>query len=325
MCLQVTQPGFLATVQDKGRFGYQRFGVPVAGAMDTFAMRAANRLVGNADDSAVLEMGIQAPELVALQDCLIAVTGSGFALFIRGEPAPLWTALVVRVGWKIEFRRQPCGCWAYLALAGGIAVEPVLGSRSTYLRGGFGGFEGRTLQPGDTLYSLHPSSLPLALAGRRLPAHKRPAYSATPLIEVILGPQQEYFDAEGITTFLSSEYLVSPASDRMGYRLQGAAIAHNRGADIVTDGLVAGAVQVPSSGQPIIMMRECPTSGGYAKIAVVVSADLPLLAQCVPGGDARIRFVPTTVEAAQARYRQMLQCLTEVENAEDEDAGVYAF
>ena len=169
MCLQITQPGFLATVQDGGRFGYQRFGIPVAGAMDTFAMRVANRLVGNADDAAVLEIGIQAPVLVALQDCLIAVTGSGFDLFIRGEPAPLWTALVVRSGWEIAFHRQPFGCWIYLALAGGIAVEPVLGSRSTYLRGGFGGFEGRTLQAGDVLYSLHPSSLALTLAGRRLP------------------------------------------------------------------------------------------------------------------------------------------------------------
>ena len=165
----------------------------------------------------------------------------------------------------------------------------------------------------------------MALAGRRLPAHKRPAYSVAPLIEVILGPQQEYFCAEGINAFLSSEYLVSAVSDRMGYRLQGAAIAHSRGADIVTDGLVVGAVQVPSSGQPIVMMRERPTSGGYTKIAVVVSADLPLLAQCMPGGDARIRFAPTTVEAAQARYRQMLQRLAEIENAEDEDAGVYAF
>ncbi|MFZ5916002.1 MAG: biotin-dependent carboxyltransferase family protein [Chloroflexota bacterium] len=307
-CLQVLEPGLLTTVQDLGRRGYERLGVPVAGAMDEYALRAANGLVGNPPDAAGLEMTLAGPRLRADENCLIAVCGADLGLRVNGWRLPGWMAVFVRRGWEITFEGKQWGCRAYLAVAGGIDVPAVLGSRSTYLRGGFGGYEGRALRPGDRLPVGEPSAAPLELAGRRLPERAHPPYSDNPTLEVILGPQQEAFTPEGMATFLSGEYAVEPASDRMGYRLRGPGITHRTSADIVSDGIVLGAVQVPASGQPIVTLADRQTTGGYTQIAVVVRADIPLLAQCVPG-KSQVRFRPTTVEAAQARYRMMIETL----------------
>ena len=304
MVLQVLEPGLLTTVQDLGRRGYERFGVPVAGAMDGYALRAANGLVGNPWDAAGLEITIAGPTLRATRRCLIAVTGADLGLRVQGRRMPLWTALYVRRGWTISFEGRQSGCRAYLAIAGGIVVPPVMGSRATYLRGGFGGHRGRALRAGDVLPVGEPSCALLDRAGRQLPEEARPPYSDTPTVEVILGPQDDHFAPEGIATFLSAEYAIDATSDRMGYRLSGPAIAHKTAADIISDGVVLGAVQVPADGQPIVMMADRPTTGGYAKIATVVGADIPLLAQCLPGR-SRVRFRATTVKAAQARYREM--------------------
>ncbi|MBI3243675.1 MAG: biotin-dependent carboxyltransferase [Chloroflexi bacterium] len=302
------EPSPFTTVQDLGRAGYQQFGVPVSGAMDGFALRAANALVGNSPNAATLEVGLEGPTLEATESCLIAVTGTGFDLWIHERPMPLWAAIYVRRNREIRLQSRQRGGWCYLALAGGIQTPLVLGSRSTYLRGGFGGLEGRTLQTGDELRSGIPSRQPLELAGRYLPRESRPAYSDNLTVEVIAGPQLDRFTEAGWQTFLSSEYRISASSDRMGYRLEGPAIEHSAGADIISDGLAAGSVQVPASGQPIVMMSDRPTTGGYPKIAAVVSADLPLVAQCPPGA-GRLRFRETTVEAAQARWRKMLNDL----------------
>ncbi len=308
MALEVIEPGLLTTVQDLGRRGYERFGVPVAGAMDGYALRAANGLVGNPWDAAGLEMTLAGPTLQAAQSGLIAVTGADLGLRVQGRKMPLWTALYVRRGWRISFDGRRGGCRAYLAVAGGIAVPPIMGSRATYLRGGFGGYQGRALRAGDVLPVGEPACSPVDRAGVRLADDIRPPYSDAPLVEVVLGPQDDRFTKEGIATFLASEYTVGATSDRMGYRLEGPAIAHKTGADIVSDGIVLGAVQVPANGQPIVMMVDRQTTGGYTKIATVVSADIPLLAQCLPGG-SRVRFRATTVEAAQARYRHVLDAL----------------
>lgn len=275
--------------------------------MDGYALRAANMLVGNDWDTAALEFGLAGPSLEVIESCLIAATGFGIELHARDRVMPTWTTLFVRCGWMIQLKCN--GGWGYLAVGGGISWPTILGSRSMYVRGGLG----RPLTSGETLMAPSLSAAtkarsPLELAGRHIPESKRPAYNDHPTVEVILGPQKDRFSKEGIEVFLSSEYAVSPVSDRMGYRLDGRAIAHRSGADIISDGLVPGSVQVPASGQPIVMMSDCPPTGGYTKIATVVSADLPLLAQC-PIGSGRISFRATTVEAAQERYRAILSGL----------------
>ncbi len=316
--LRVIDPGPLTTVQDAGRFGYQQFGVPVSGAMDGYALRAANTLVGNAWHAAGLEIAFEGPTLEASDSYLIAVTGVGFEMRVHKRVMPLWTAIFVRRGREIQLGSRQRGGWCYLAIAGGIQTPPVLGSQATYLRGGFGGVEGRALRAGDVLPAGLPARAPLELAGRYLPEEKRPAYGERPTVEVILGPQADRFTEEGRQTFLSSEYKISLSSDRMGYRLEGPSVAHSAGADLISDGLVAGSIQIPASGQPIVMMSDCPTTGGYPKIAAVASADMPLLAQCPPG-TGRLRFRETTVEAAQARWRAMMNGLKASIVEPDED------
>ena len=305
MALEVVSPGLLTTVQDLGRLGYQRFGVPVAGAMDGYAFRAANILVSNPPNAAALEITIAGPQLVATQDCLIAVTGADLELRINGAKMPLWMAVLVRRGYTIECGALQNGCRAYLAVAGGIDVPMVMGSRATYLRGGFGGHQGRALATGDTLPVGATATYLFGQAGQEWPPSLRPPHNPCPIVEVILGPQDDHFTVDGLRTFLSAEYSVDRLSDRMGCRLQGPPIAHKLDADIVSDGIALGAVQVPADGQPIVMMADCPTTGGYPKSAAVVSTDIPLLAQCLPG-NSRIRFRKTTLESAQIRHRKMM-------------------
>jgi antagonist of KipI len=308
MALEVLEGGMLTTVQDLGRYGYERYGVPVAGAMDQFALQAANLLVGNPPDMAALEITIAGPTLRATEQCLIAVTGADLSLQVNKWEMPPWMAVFVRRGWVIEFSDRRSGCRAYLAVAGGIDVAPVTGSRSTYLSGGFGGFDGRPLRQGDLIplgeVSFH---LP-SLASRSFPLNLIPNYSDVPEIHAVLGPQDDYFADEGIAAFLSGEYQVSPTSDRMGYRLQGPEIAHKERADIISDGIALGSVQVPADRQPIVMMADHQTTGGYPKIATVISADMSLLAQCMPG-TSTVTFEAITVEEAQARYREMMRAL----------------
>jgi len=298
-CLTVLEGGLLTTVQDLGRWGYQRYGVPVAGAMDACALQAANRLVGNEPGEAALEITVAGPTLQASDNCLVAVTGGDLGPRVNGRPLPMWLAVFVRRGSVIDFAGRRSGARAYLAVAGGIAVPPVLGSRATYLSGGFGGYQGRALRAGDVLPLGHAPADLLALAGQGLPPEARPVYAEAPTVHAIPGPQDDYFTTEALATFFASEYVVSATADRMGYRLQGPRLAHRGPAEIISTGMVTGAVQVPADGQPIVLMADHQTSGGYPVIATVVSADIPLLAQCLPG--SRLRFAPTTVEMRDER------------------------
>jgi antagonist of KipI len=308
VALEVLDGGLLTTVQDLGRYGYERYGVPVAGAMDDFALRAANRLVGNPPDAAALELTLAGPRLRATEECLIAAAGADLGLRVNGWDLPPWMAVFVRQGWTIEFTGRRAGCRAVMAVAGGVDVPPVMGSRSTYLSGGFGGIEGRALQRGD-LIPVGQVSFPLPeRAGRTFPRRLIPSYGDTPEIRVVLGPQDDYFTEDGIATFLSGEYEVSPASDRMGCRLQGSPIAHKDATGIISDGIPPGAVQVPPDGQPIVMLADRQTTGGYPKIATVASVDIPLLAQCVPG-QSSVRFKAVGVEEARAGFREMVEAL----------------
>jgi antagonist of KipI len=236
------------------------------------------------------------------------VTGAGYELSVYIWEFPLWDSFFVRAGWRIHLSKADTGMWAYLAVTGGFQTPLVLGSRSTYLRGAFGGFEGRQLQVGDVVGAAKLPRLPYELAARSLLGEARPSYQDHPVIDVILGPQVEYFTDESIKTFLSSEYSIRFTSDRMGYRLEGPPLVHRQRTELISEGMTVGAIQVPASGQPIVMMADCPTTGGYPKIGTVASADLPVFAQCAPN-TSRIRFRETTVEQAQEKYRALMNGL----------------
>jgi antagonist of KipI len=308
MSLEVIDLGGLATIQDSGRKGWRQFGVPASGPMDGFAFCAANALAGNPAECAAIEIGLGDITLQARQDCIMAVTGVAHKLSVYIWEFPLWGSFFVRAGWKIHLNKRDSGMWAYLAVHGGIQTETVLGSRSTYLRGALGGLAGRQLQVGDVLRTASSSPVYYELAARILPEEALPEYNDHPIIDVILGPQADYFTDESIETFLSSEYSISLTSDRMGYRLEGPPLTHRSGTELISEGMTFGAIQIPSDGQPIVMMADCPTTGGYPKIGTVASADLPLLAQCVPS-KSRVHFRETTVEKAQEKYRALIKKL----------------
>lgn len=315
MSLEVIDVSGLATIQDAGRADWMLYGVPTSGAMDRFAFQAANALLGNTLECAVVEAGMGDIIFRALHDCVISVTGFGFALSIYLWEFPLWGSYFVRDGWTVHLQKRDYGMWAYLAMTGGIQTSPVLGSRSTYLRGAFGGFQGRQLQVGDILHSNPPSISLSQLAARTLPEDARPKYSEHSIIDIIPGPQMEYFTQESIATFMSQEYTVSKTSDRMGYRLEGPPLTHRNKKELISEGMSVGAIQVPSNGQPIVMMADGPTTGGYPKIGTVARADLPLLVQCAPSKSS-IRFRETTVAKAQKKYRALMSGLKNIVESE---------
>ena len=297
---EVLEPGFLTTVQDRGRHGYQRYGVPVSGAMDLFALRAANLLVGNAEGEGALEITLLGPRLRLLENTVIAVTGADITPQLDYEELPMWQSCCVTKGSVVSFAGQRDGMRAYLAVAGGIDVPLVMGSKSTYTRASFGGLHGRALKPADVLKGVP------ATAGkieRRLPAELVPAYGHEHAVRVVLGPQNDFFTPEGVETLLKSPYTVTPQSDRMGYRLQGPAVKHKAGADIISDGIPFGAVQVAGDGMPIVLMADRGATGGYTKVATVISADLSQIAQAIPGDIIRFRAV-TVQEAHEVLLQQ---------------------
>jgi len=301
---EVIAPGILTTVQDLGRFGYQRYGIPVAGAMDSYAAKVANILAGNAENSACLEMTLTGPTLKAINPCNIAITGADFAPTVNGERIDMWTARPVKKGDMLSFSSAQDGCRGYLTISGGIEVPSVLGSRSTYVRGGFGGYRGRTLRNGDILRGI--LSEPRTRI-RYVPREYIPSYTSHANIRVVLGPQDDFFTENGIKTYLNSRYEVTPDSDRMGYRLSGPAIEHSKEPEIVSDGVAVGAIQVPGDRMPIVLMKDAQTTGGYPKIAHVVSPDLDRVAQLRPGDS--LRFGRIEIHEAHELVSQLVKQL----------------
>jgi len=294
----VHKAGLLTTVQDRGRYGYQRFGMPVSGAMDVFSLELANLLVSNDPGDACLEATISGPELEFTGATWIAITGADMDPYLNGQGIPMNSAVDVRPGDRLGFRGLRRGCRSYIAFAGGIAVPPVMGSRSTYLRAGIGGFQGRALMPGDELPLGEPVGKPRL---KKIPEGLIPEYKHEQPIRIISGPEAHYFEIVGLRSFLSTEYTVTAQSDRMGYRLSGEPIKHKEGmTNIISAGISMGTVQVPGDGQPIILMADRQTSGGYTRIANVITVDLTLLAQMRPGDT--LRFRETTIEKAQQFY-----------------------
>ena len=312
--VEVIQPGLLTTVQDLGRWGYQRYGVPVCGALDPVSLRIANILVGNQESLAGLEMTGAGPNLKFNEDTVIAVTGAELGLQIDTRPAPSWESVRVPSDSTLSFGGLQDGLRAYLAVAGGIDVPPIMGSRSTDLKSGFGGLEGRALKPGDSLPVGQPS-LPAEWSPSTLPASisRQPTYGQKFELRVVLGPQDGMFTERGVAVLLTSEYTVSADSDRTGCRLDGPAVRHVRGPDIVSDGTALGSIQVPGSGTPIILLADRGTTGGYTKVATVISPDIGLLAQAMPG--AKVRFGAVSVEEAHDILREQEDMIREIKAA----------
>ena len=300
-------------MQDKGRYGFQRYGVPVSGALDAFALRAANLLAGNDDGAAGLEMTVLGPRVRFCADTWFAIGGADLAPMLDGAPVPTWRRVAAPAGSALSFGGARDGMRAYLAVAGGIDVPKLMGSRSTYVKGEFGGLCGRPLRAGDALHTLGAPRNGEFAEVTLPPAFTPPEYGHEHRIRVVLGPQRGAFTDQGVETLLDSEYKVSVQSDRMGYRLDGPAVEHVSGPDIVSDGTSLGAIQVPGNGQPIILLADRGTTGGYAKIATVVSVDIGRIAQALPG-DA-IRFEAVSVEESHAILAEQEAALRELADA----------
>ncbi len=295
--IRVLDPGPLTTVQDLGRPGALRSGIPESGPVDRAAFVLANRLVGNPDAAAGLECTLTGPRLEVRHHGVVAATGAAMTLTVNDREAPRWRAVRVRAGDVIRLGPAASGVRAYLAFAGGIDVPPVLGSRATYLRGTLGGYNGRALRRGDEL----PWGAGSAHVERRVRPAAIPVYARETTVRVVLGPQADRFTADGIRTFLEEPYEMLPQSDRMGARLRGPAIQHARGHDIVSDGVPLGGVQVVGDGQPIVLLVDRQSTGGYTKIATVCSFDIGRIGQVRPG--ERVRFLEVRVVEAHAILR----------------------
>jgi len=300
--MEIEAAGPLTTIQDRGRFGFGRYGVAPSGALDSVAMRIANLLVDNPEDEAVLEITLPGFSASMLTDAAIAVTGADLGWRQNDRPIRMWQSHRFHKGDTIAFRELNSGCRAYLSVGGGWEVPEIMGSKSTNLSSGFGGLGGRPLQKGDVLWTASPQ-LFLGAGGRKFDLNAVPAYRDFWQLRAVLGPQDDHFDEAAQDLFFNADYRVSDHSDRTGIRLLGAPISAKEGMaeSILSEGVVAGTVQIPGDGQPIILLGET-VSGGYRKIATVITADLHLLGQVLPGD--RIRFQAVTMrEARQALWR----------------------
>jgi antagonist of KipI len=289
MEMRVVRSGMLTTVQDLGRRGYLAQGVPVGGAVDPFALRVANLLVGNREDAPALEITLIGPELEFSGEAWVAVCGARF------EDLPSWRPIRIAPGGRLRFGRRTQGCRAYLSVSGGIDVEEVLGGRGTYLAAGFGGFHGRALREGDVV-RLMPSA-------RRPSGHWSidervlPRYSPEPTVRVVAGSHAAEFEGE----LYSGRFRLTPNCDRMGIRLEGPRLGRPAGAALASAAVAPGTVQVPPDGNPIVLLADAQTLGGYPRAAHVAAVDMPLLAQLAPGDG--LRFAASSVAEAHALAR----------------------
>jgi biotin-dependent carboxylase-like uncharacterized protein len=305
--LHILAPGLLTTVQDLGRVGHRHLGVPVSGALDPVSLRAANALVGNPSGVGALEVAYLGPTFaVDAEDVRISFVGARTAIEIlpharakSGRRIGTMRSICLRRGEAVRIGSLSGGAVLYVAVEGGFDIDPVLGSVSTYIRGGFGGWQGRALVAGDRL--------PL----RQMRATERDECELHGLdldlparVRVILGPQDDYFSPREISAFFANQYTICAGSDRMGMRLDGPPIEHARGYNITSDGIAVGSIQVPGNGQPIVLLADSQTIGGYTKIATVISADLPALGRLPIG--SKIAFEQVSIETAQALRRKLL-------------------
>jgi antagonist of KipI len=328
MSLRIVRPGLLTTVQDLGRPGYQHLGVVVSGAMDALALRVANLLVGNAESAAGLEITLLGPTICFESEQLIALTGADLSPTLDGQPMPPYRPVAVRAGTVLAFGAARAGCRAYLAVAGGLAVPLVLGSRATYLRAALGGWHGRALLAGDELPVSQPTAASQQLRHLLAPATVARAWAAarwtpspllcprlqpTPLLRALQGPEYAQFTPASQQAFWREPFLLTPAADRMGYRLQGPALTRTTAPELLSSAVTLGTVQVPPGGQPIVLLADAQTTGGYPRLAQVITADFSALAQARPG--QQLRFAEVPLAEAQALYLAQERCLRALQNA----------
>lgn len=316
MSLQVVGAGLFTTVQDLGRPTHQREGIPAGGAMDRLALRVANMLVGNDESLAALEATLIGPTVTFEQPTLIALGGADLEASVDGTPLAPWKAAIVGAGMTLRFGKPKLGCRAYLAVAGGIDVPCVFGSRGTYARASFGGLDGRALRSGDCLHIGTPSVQSLHIA-RSLRGQEpevsaprvarwsagldlRPRYASDVVVRVIIGAHTDALSAESRARFHSATFRISASSDRMGYRLEGQTLTLRQRTELLSEGVAFGTVQLPPDGAPIVLMADRQTTGGYPRIGEVASVDLPLVAQLKPGDG--LRFRPIDIDEAQRLY-----------------------
>lgn len=293
MILSVKTPGLFTTVQDLGRWGHQDKGVSVGGAMDPFSLRLGNVLLGNPEGAAALEITFLGPTMEVLHaEGALTLAGPNLGMTVNGKPIPPWTVLTPSKGDVIAFSGpKGLGCRGYLCFSGGVQVPLVMGSRSTHTRSRLGGLEGRPLKAGDQILTGPPDPLWDLGAGLSLERSHLDLLLGENVLDVIPGPQEHMFSPEGIETFYSSSYVVSDEADRMGYRMEGPKVAHSGGADIISDPIPLGAIQVPGGGNPIVMMADRQTTGGYSKIGVLTRWSCARLAQAAKGEAFRFRPV----------------------------------
>lgn len=310
--IHVVKPGLLSTVQDLGRYGYQKYGVIVSGSMDPIAHRISNWLVGNDENEAVIEMTLTGPVLEFQETSLISICGGDLSPSIDGQPVPLWRSVLVKEGSTLKFGGCKSGARSYLALAGGVDAPSVMNSRSTYLRAGIGGYGGRSLKEGDLLHSgevlddsqeiieyltpyledAHFTEIDWSISSEFISIHR-----SQKAIRVMEGPEFPLFTEDSRQAFFEKPFKVSPQSDRMGYRLEGTTLELEQDTDMISEAVSFGTIQVPSDGNPIILLADRQTTGGYPRIGQIASVDLPLIAQTKPGEE--LSFTVITHEEAQ--------------------------
>ncbi|WJY26883.1 MULTISPECIES: biotin-dependent carboxyltransferase family protein [Sporosarcina] len=321
--LELLRAGLMDTVQDAGRTGWQQYGITPGGTMDRLSMRTANLLVGNSGSEAVLEMTLTGPVIYFRQATLIALCGGEFHPEIDGAPVPLWRPVYAREGSILTTGSAAQGSRLVMALPGGIDVPEVLGSRSTFLRAGIGGMEGRALRKGDVLMpgritvprpqQKNSFAQPFRTASWSVSGWLRPVLGPEITIRWLRGRHYQLFGSSSLNNFRRTAYTAGSQSDRMGYRLQGAALQLKKSQELTSESVTFGTVQVPPDGQPIILMADRQTTGGYPEIAQIITADLPSLAQARPG--TRIRFEEVSLAEAHRLLQKQEQALAEFQTA----------
>jgi len=300
--IKIKSPGLLSTIQDLGRYGFQHFGIPESGAMDKFALRVGNSLLGNPENAAGIEITGIGPSVTFLENIEIVITGGNLSPEINGVKVPQWENILISKNDHLTFGDILDGFRSYICIKGGIDCPEILGSKSTYLKGKFGGIEGRFLKENDIILinedhnSLQPS--------KKLPTeYTHPIYGNHHILRIILGPQNHSFTDNALSTLVESQYKISLDSDRVGYRLEGPVLEHKGKPDILSDGSPPGAIQIPGNGKPTILMADRGTTGGYAKIGTIISTDISQIAQASPNQIVTFQII-NQEEASTCRIAQ---------------------
>ena len=319
MSLEILAPGLATTVQDRGRFGYYRFGIPQGGAMDQYSAALANRLVGNTPDDAVLECTYMGPSIKTDADAVIAVTGAPIEVKVNGEVVDQYSRIELVAGDELSFGMLGGGSKFFIAVAGGIDVPEALGSRSTYPIGKIGGFEGRGLQAGDVL-PVGPAAHGTLPQLDSIPEDLRPSYAREMQVRVMIGLYDHKLTDEGLKNFTEAEWTLTPVADRMGLRFDGPGApwkqeeqpfgAGQDPSNITDAGYAVGSIQIPGGTQPIVLHVDAVSGGGYGQAGTVISADMDLFGRMAPG--TKVRFVPVTMEEALAARAERQALLARV-------------